>query len=71
MSKEKLMEMVAETRVYSFDFLNWKKAFVLKKYWLAHTKKVCKRCDLPLSKEYLGKTKRRSFFCSNCQQLYV
>jgi endonuclease-8 len=35
----KLTELVRETQNYSFDFLKWKKAFTLKKHWLAHTKK--------------------------------
>lgn len=67
---KKLNELVKEARQYSFDFLEWKKAYVLKKHWLAHTKKTCPRCDIPLIKEYLGKTNRRTFYCSNCQELY-
>lgn len=55
---------------YSFDFLKWKKAFVLKKHWLAHTKKICPRCNIPFTKKHTGKTNRRSFFCKNCQALY-
>ncbi len=66
----KLGEMVKETRQYAFDFLEWKKAYVLKKHWLAHTKKTCPRCNIPLVKEYMGKTNRRTFFCNNCQVLY-
>ncbi len=65
-----LSALIKEARNYSFDFLEWKKQFVLKKHWLAHTKKTCKRCDLPFKKEYLGKTARRTFFCENCQVLY-
>jgi endonuclease VIII len=68
--ENKLEELIQEARVYSFDFLEWKKQFVLKKHWLAHTKKICKRCNLPIIKLYLGKTDRRSFFCSNCQIEY-
>lgn len=68
--ENKLEELIQEARVYSFDFLEWKKQFVLKKHWLAHTKKICRRCDLPIIKLYLGKTNRRSFFCSNCQIEY-
>jgi endonuclease-8 len=67
----KLGEMIRETRNYSFDFLTWKKAFVLKKHWLAHTKRTCARCDLPLTKKYCGKTKRRTFFCKTCQIKYI
>lgn len=62
--------LLKEAVQYSFDFLEWKKAFVLKKHWLAHTKKTCPRCHIPFQKAYLGKTKRRSFFCNNCQVLY-
>jgi len=66
----KLTALVNEARNYSFDFLKWKKEFVLRKHWLAHTKKICKRCDLPMIKKYSGKTKRRTFFCENCQVRY-
>lgn len=66
----KLTELINEARNYSFDFLKWKKAFVLKKNWLAHTKKTCPRCKIPFKKEYCGKTKRRTFFCENCQVKY-
>jgi endonuclease-8 len=66
----KLRELVAEARNYSFDFLQWKKQFVLKKHWLAHTKRTCPRCHIPFVKAHLGKTHRRSFFCENCQLRY-
>lgn len=68
---KKMSELIKEARHYSFQFLDWKKKNVLKKHWLAHTKKRCERCDLPLHKEYTGVKKRRSFFCTNCQKLYV
>jgi endonuclease-8 len=67
----KLTELINETHNYSFDFLKWKKAYVLRKNWKAHTKKTCPRCEIPLIKEYLGKTKRRSFYCVSCQALYA
>jgi endonuclease-8 len=66
----KQRELVSEARQYSFDFLEWKKAFVLKEHWLAHRKSECLRCDLPLTRATLGKTQRKSYFCSNCQALY-
>jgi endonuclease-8 len=66
----KLTELVNEACNYSYDFLDWKKAFVLKKHWLVHTKRTCPRCNIPLIKEYLGKTNRRTFYCENCQVLY-
>ena len=64
----KLAELVDEARRYSFDFLAWKKAFVLRKHWLAHTKRSCPRCAIPFVKAHLGKTHRRSFFCERCQK---
>ena len=66
----KLQELVRQARQYSFDFLVWKKQYVLKKHWLAHTKRICPRCDIPFVKAHLGKTNRRSFFCENCQVRY-
>lgn len=66
----KLTELVNEVHNYSYDFLKWKKKFVLKKHWLAHTKRTCQRCDVPLIKKYLGKTQRRTFFCKKCQVKY-
>ncbi len=67
---KKITEIVKTAQAYSFDFLKWKKAFELKKHWLAYTKKNCPRCNIPLQKEYLGSTHRRTFFCNNCQLLY-
>ena len=66
----KLSSVIKEARNYSFDFLKWKKEFTLKKHWLAHTKKICLRCNLPIIKKYCGKTKRRTFFCNGCQVRY-
>ena len=66
----KLTELIKQARVYSFEFLEWKKAFVLKKHWLAHTKKICPRCDVALRLKVLGKTQRRTFYCERCQVKY-
>jgi endonuclease-8 len=66
----KLSALIKEARNYSFDFLKWKKEFTLKKHWVAHTKKTCFRCNLPIIKKYCGKTKRRTFFCTGCQVMY-
>lgn len=66
----KLTELVNETRNYAFDFLEWKKAFVLSKHWLAYTKKKCPRDGGHFVKGYLGKTRRRTFYCTSCQVKY-
>ncbi|MDB5856320.1 MAG: endonuclease [Ramlibacter sp.] len=67
----KLRELVDQARQYSFDFYEWKKQYVLRKHWLAHTKRTCPRCQIPFSKGHLGRTQRRSFFCENCQVKYA
>lgn len=67
----KLRQLVDEARQYSFDFLGWKKDFVLKQHWLAHAKKICPRCDIPFKKANLGTTRRRAFYCERCQKLYT
>ena len=66
----KLKKMIEEARIYSFQFLEWKKNYELKKHWLAHTKQMCLRCNHPIIKKYTGIKNRRSFICSNCQILY-
>ena len=66
----KIKEIIREARAYSFEFLEWKKKYELKKHWLVHTKKTCLRCHLAIIKKHTGVKKRRSFFCDNCQVLY-
>lgn len=68
----KLTQLIDEARNYSFDFLKWKKAFQLRKHWLAHAKSICPRDHIPFVKvKHLGKRKRRAFFCTKCQRLYT
>lgn len=68
---QKISELLKQSRKYSFDFLQWKKDFTLRSHWLAHTKKICLRDGNHISKEYIGKTQRRTFFCNSCQKKYV
>lgn len=67
---KKLKELISEARNYSFDFLKWKKDFVLKKHWLVHTKSTCPKCGQKLIKKQTGIGKRRSFYCERDQKLY-
>ncbi|KAF2518061.1 DNA-formamidopyrimidine glycosylase family protein [Flavobacterium foetidum] len=64
-------QLISECSVYSFEFLYWKKKFELKKHWQAYAQKTCLRCNLPFHKKQTGNGQRRSFFCTNCQQLYI
>lgn len=66
----RLREVVDQARVYSFEFLEWKKAFTLRQHWLAHNKKMCPRDHVPFERAHLGTRQRRSFFCTICQRLY-
>lgn len=66
----KLKAMIEQARIYSFEFLAWKKAYVLRQHWLAHNKSICPRCDIPFTRAHVGKTHRRSFYCENCQKKY-
>jgi endonuclease VIII len=66
----KLREMVEEARIYSFQFLAWKREFVLRKHWLVHNKGVCPRCEIKLHRAYLGTRNRRTFYCERCQIRY-
>ncbi|MEP6464713.1 MAG: DNA-formamidopyrimidine glycosylase family protein [Parafilimonas sp.] len=67
---KKMNEIIKEARLYSFEFLEQKQANTLSKHWNVYSKKMCPRCKIPLHKEYLGKAKRRSFYCENCQVKY-
>lgn len=66
----KLKKLIDEARIYSFQFLDWKRNYELKKYWRAHTKNICLRCNYPIVKKDTGTKNRRSFICTNCQVLY-
>ena len=65
-----LGRLIADARAYSFLFLEWKRAFELKKHWQIHTKRTCPTCGGPVSKTYPGRSRRRTFFCPNCQIRY-
>jgi endonuclease-8 len=66
----RLNKIIDDTRNYSFLFLDWKRRNELKQNWKAHTKMFCENCGSELIKSYPGHTKRRSFYCENCQKLY-
>jgi endonuclease-8 len=67
----KLGELIKQAREYSFDFLEWKKAFVLRKHYQVHTKSVCPRDGHKITwRKQLGEKQRRAFFCEVCQVLY-
>ena len=70
MPLKKRKELVAETQKYAFQFLAWKKEFTLKKHWECYKQKTCKRCNLPFKRTHLGRGKRLTYLCENCQIKY-
>ena len=66
----KLNAIVKQARQYSFEFLEWRRANVLRKHWLVHNKGTCPSCGRKLTRAWLGTTDRRSFFCEHCQTRY-
>ncbi|MES2329607.1 MAG: endonuclease [Bacteroidota bacterium] len=67
----KMNALLKQAVVYSFEFLEWKKAFVLKKHWLVYNQKTCPRDQTPFTKINMGRSNRKTFFCRICQRLYV
>jgi endonuclease-8 len=65
-----LRALVEQARQYSFEFLEWKKAYVLRQHWLVHNKGICPRCNRPLTRAYLGTRERRTFYCERCQKRF-
>lgn len=55
---------------YAFQFLEWKGAGVFSKHWKVYQQETCPRCNIPLKVKVTGKTKRKTYFCTNCQILY-
>lgn len=70
LSDKKTNELIAEARNYSFDFLKWKKQYVLAKHWLVYHKGSCPGCAQKITRRYTGKKNRVSYFCENCQAMY-
>lgn len=67
---ERLAAMIREARRYSFQFLEWKRAGVLKRNWKVHARPACPGCGRKLRTTYPGRTRRRTFFCPHCQPRY-
>jgi endonuclease-8 len=66
----KLRAVTEQARQYSFEFLEWRRQFVLRQHWLVHNKGTCPACHGKLTRAWLGRTNRRSFFCARCQKLH-
>ncbi len=66
----KMKSLIKQASLYSFEFYEWKKLFVLKQHWKIYKQKMCPRCDIKPEVKNTGEGKRKSYYCKNCQQLY-
>jgi endonuclease-8 len=67
---QKLEELIDEVLKFSLDFLAWRKKGELTKHLEAHEKNICPRNLIPFHKTDTGKTKRHSYYCEKCQELF-
>ncbi len=66
----KLKELIKKVRLFSFQFLKAKKSDTLGELFKVYGKKICPKTKNELKKEYMGKGRRRTYFCEKCQVLY-
>jgi endonuclease-8 len=66
----KLKDLLTEVVSFSADFLKWRKQGVLNKHLQAYEQHNCPRNHIPFHKTDTGKTKRHSYYCDKCQELY-
>lgn len=63
-----LQKLVKLAQEFSFQFYEWRKAFVLKQHYQIYRKTVCPLCEVKVCRTKTGKRKRISFFCLICQK---
>jgi endonuclease-8 len=68
--EEKLKELLKDLVKFTADFLKWRKKGVLTKHLEAYEKDTCPRNHIPFHKTNTGKSKRHSYYCDKCQELY-
>jgi endonuclease-8 len=67
--KEKLDEIVEETKSFTFNYLKWEKESELHKNLSVYSKEICEN-EHKLKREDIGKFKRKNYHCETCQILY-
>ncbi|MBA3721207.1 MAG: endonuclease [Parachlamydiaceae bacterium] len=63
-----LPKIVKNAQMFSHQFYEWRKQFVLKKHYKIYRKSVCPLCGEKISRKKTGKRARISFFCLKCQK---
>jgi endonuclease-8 len=67
---KKLEELIEYLVQFSADFLKWKQKGTLLKHLKAYEKDLCPRNHIPFHQKDTGKSKRHSYFCDRCQELF-
>jgi endonuclease-8 len=67
---QKLEELIEYLVQFSADFVKWKEKGTLSRHLKAYEKDMCPRNHIPFHKTDTGKTKRHSYYCDKCQELY-
>ena len=62
-----LRTIVEDARVFSFRFLELRRAFALRKNLEVYGRSVCASCGGKVNRKVHGTRERRSFFCRTCQ----
>jgi endonuclease-8 len=71
LKRHKLLQLIRDTRAYSFEFLKWEKEGILPAKCNVHHKELCPKHELPLKVKTMGKMKQKAYFCEKCQMLYL
>lgn len=67
---EVINSLLKHIRSYGKEFLAEKKAKTFGKNWEAYGQKECPRDGQTLKIKMVGRTKRKTYFCTHCQELY-
>ncbi len=66
------MDLIDRSIQFSLIFLEHRRrGWPLKKVLMVYNRKFCPLCDSKLRVKYVGNSRRKTFYCENCQQLYV
>lgn len=64
---KKLKTLISVTHDFSYQFLAWRRLFVLRKNLKIHRRKYCPHCSIQVIREKTGKRQRWSYYCPQCQ----
>lgn len=68
MSNSLLQKTIKTAQIFSHQFYEWRKQFVLKKHYRIYRKSFCPLCGEKVTRKKTGQRARISFFCPKCQK---